>query len=439
VAREVEGEKKIGVLILVVEVLLAPLAALAVILSFLLSAKRGRLAGLSDELPERLGGIPAAALAPLAKREVWWLHAASAGEVAGLAPIAAALAGRKGAPAVFVTTTTRSGRDAARALPGVAWAQLAPLDAWPCVSRFIRALSPRRLIVAETELWPTMLIVAERAGLKPALVNARLTDGSLRRYRMFKALLAPAFGSLSLVAAQSDEDAERFKALGVDAARVLVTGNAKYDRAAPPAGTDDARERVKALGWVGFPLFVAGSTHPFEEEMVLAAFLAARRDAPSLRLVLAPRHLERAADAADLLAHAGLKVARWSGEAGPGRDALLLDAMGVLPSFYGLARAAFVGGTLVKVGGHNLLEAAAAGTPVLFGPHTSHIELPARLLAARGGGGRRVADAVDLARKLSGFATDEASARAAGSAARETADGLRGATGRTLAALDAAK
>jgi 3-deoxy-D-manno-octulosonic-acid transferase len=438
VAREVEGERpKISVLILVVEVLLAPLAALGVILSFLLSAKRGRLAGLSDELPERFGSIPPATLAALAKREVWWLHAASAGEVAGLAPIIEALASVRRAPAVVLTTTTRAGRDAARALPGVAWAQLAPLDAWPCVARFIKALSPRRLVLAETELWPTTLIVAERAGLKPSLVNARMTDGSLGRYRLVAPLLGPALRALALVAAQSDEDAERFKALGVDAARVRVTGNAKYDRAAPRSGTDEASARAAALGWSGAPLFVAGSTHPFEEEMVLAAFLAARRETPSLRLVLAPRHLERAADAADLLAHAGLKVSRWSGPPEPGCDALLLDAMGVLPSFYALARAAFVGGTLVKVGGHNLLEAASAGVPVLFGPYTSHIDLPARLLAAHGGGGRRVADAAELALRLSEFAKDEAAARAAGSSARAAADGLRGASARTLEALGA--
>ncbi len=422
--------------LLLLETLLAPVAGLGLILSFLLSPKRGRLSGLLDELPERLGAVPASVRAELARREVWWLHAASAGEVAGLAPVIEALAARPRAPAVVLTTTTKSGRDAARALPGVAWAQLAPLDAWPCVARFMKALSPRRLIIAETELWPTTLIAAERAGLAPALVNARLTSRSLSRYRWIAPLLGPALRALSLVAAQSDEDAERFKALGVPPGRVLVAGNAKYDRSAAPAASAAARARVAALGWDGLPLFVAGSTHPFEEEMVLAAFLAARRETPRLRLVLAPRHLERAADAADLLAHSGLKCARWSGEALPGADALLLDAMGALPSFYPLARAAFVGGTLVKIGGHNLLEPALAGVPVLFGPHTGHIELPADLLAAHGGGGRRVGDASELAARLGDFAKDEAAATAAGRAALETAGRLRGATARILSALD---
>lgn len=423
-------------LILLLEALLVPLAAVGVIGSFLLSPKRGRLAGLSDELPERFGSISEKALERLRGREVWWFHAASAGEVAGLAPILEALSA-KGSVAAFLTTTTRSGRDAARALPCVAWAQLAPLDAWPFVARFLNALAPRRLILAETELWPTTLILASRAGLAPSLVNARLTEKSLVRYRLISRLLGPALRSLTLVAAQSEQDAERFTLLGVPPGRVAVTGNAKYDRLAAPAASAAARARIAELGWDGDPLFVAGSTHPFEEEMVLASFMAARRETPRLRLILAPRHLERAADAADLLAHAGLKTARWSGRAEPGRDALLLDEMGVLPAFYPLARAAFVGGTLVKVGGHNLLEPALAGVPVLFGPHTGHIETPAALLAAPGGGGRRVRDAAELAARLGEFAKDEPAARAAGESARKSADGLRGASGRTLEALGA--
>lgn len=423
-------------LILALEALLAPLAALGLILSFLLSPKRGRLAGLLDELPERFGSIRDTALDRLHGRKVWWFHAASAGEVAGLAPILEALAAQRDV-AVVLTATTRSGRDAARALPCVAWAQLAPLDAWPIVARFLKALAPRRLILAETELWPTTLILAARAGLAPALVNARLTERSLSRYRLFSLLLGPALRSLSLVAAQSEEDAARFGRLGVPSGRVRVTGNAKYDRVAAPAASAAARARVAALGWDGDPLFVAGSTHPFEEEMVLASFMAARRETPRLRLILAPRHLERAADTADLLAHAGLKSARWSGAAGSGRDALLLDEMGVLPSFYPLARAAFVGGTLVKVGGHNLLEPALAGVPVMFGPHTAHIERPAALLSAPGGGGRLVRDAEELSARLGEFSRDAAAALAAGVAARKTADGLRGASARTLEALGA--
>jgi 3-deoxy-D-manno-octulosonic-acid transferase len=426
-----------SLLILLLETLFAPVAALAVVLSFVFSPNRARLAGLFDELPERLGTVRDTALDRLHGREIWWFHAASAGEVAGLAPILEALHRKESSRALVLTTTTLSGREAARALPCVAWAQLAPVDAWPFVSRFIAALKPRRLVLAETELWPTTLILAQRAGLSPSLVNARLTDRSFSRYVLLSGLLAPALRALSLIAAQSEEDASRFTLLGAPPERVKVTGNAKYDREAIPAVSASARAKVSALGWGQDPLFVAGSTHPFEEEMVLAAFLAARRAEPRLRLVLAPRHLERAADAADLLSHAGLTLSRWSGAPKADCAVLLLDEMGVLPSFYALARAAFVGGTMVKVGGHNLLEPALAGVPVLFGPHTKHIERPAELLGAHGGGGRRVRDADELAARLTEFAKDEKAASAAGASARKVADGLRGATARTLEALGA--
>lgn len=423
-------------LILVAEALLAPFVGLGVVLSFLLSPKRGRLGGLLDELPERCGSLPETALDRLRGREVWWFHAASAGEVAGLAPVLEALH-LKGGPALVVTTTTRSGREAARGLASVAWAQLAPLDGWPFVARFMKALSPRRLVLAETELWPTTLILAGRAGLLPSLVNARLTPRSLSRYRLVAWLLAPALNALAVVAAQTEEDAAAFASLGVPSDRIKVTGSAKYDAQRAPAAGEAARARVAALGWGRDPLFVAGSTHPFEEEMVLAAFLSARRGAPGLRLVLAPRHLERAADAFDLLSHAGLEPARWSGPPQPGRSVLLLDEMGVLPSFYALARAAFVGGTLVRVGGHNLLEPASAGVPVLFGPHTGHIERPAAMLAAPGGGGRRVSDVDELSARLAEFAADEGAARKAGEEALGTAESLRGASARILEALHA--
>lgn len=423
-----------SLLVLLLETLMAPIIGLGVVLSFLLSPKRGRLAGLCDELPERFGSIPDTTLDRLHGREVWWFHAASAGEVSGLAPLLAELY-QLGKPAIVLTTTTLSGREAARALPTVAWAQFAPLDAWPFVRRFIKALSPRRLILTETELWPTTLILASRAGLTPALVNARLTEKSVARYRRASIFLAPALKALCLVGAQCEDDANRFISLGVPAEKVKVTGNTKYDRAATPLESASARARVVALGWENDPLFVVGSTHPFEEEMVLSAFLAARRATENLRLVLAPRHLERAADAADLLTHAGLKITRWSDAPERGRDALVLNEMGVLPSFYALARAAFVGGTLVRVGGHNLLEPASAGVPVLFGPYTNHIERPAALLAAPGGGGRRVRDAVELAERLSEFAKDAKAASSAGASARIVAVGLRGAVARTLQAL----
>ncbi|MEK7388483.1 MAG: glycosyltransferase N-terminal domain-containing protein [Elusimicrobiota bacterium] len=414
---------------------MAPIAAVGLVLSFLFSSQRGRLSGLVHELPERLGSIPPSVLTRLGERDVWWFHAASAGEVSGLAPLISTLSRKPEAPAIVVTSTTRSGRDAARALPGVAWAQLAPLDAWPCVSRFINRLVPSRLIVAETEIWPTALILAAKGGLSPALVNARLTAQSLRRYRLISSILAPALRGLTLVAVQTKEDSERFQALGIAPERILVAGNSKYDQTCLPATNSAARARLSDLGWDESPIFVAGSTHLPEEKILLAAFLNARQSLPTLRLVMAPRHLERSDVAALLLTKAGLRLARWSEAGVPGRDALLLDEMGVLSAFYPLSRAAFVGGTLVPVGGHNLLEPALASVPVLFGPYTEHIDRPAKLLEMEGGG-YRVQNEEELTAQVIRFCRDEFLSKVIGAQAKATANRLQGASGRLLSALE---
>ncbi len=424
-------------LLLVLETLLAPFAALGVVLSFAFSRRRGLLSALASELPERFGALSDAGRVRLMGRRVWWLHAASAGEVAGLAPLIEALDARPDPPAVLVTTTTAAGRDAARRNPKIAWAQLAPLDAWPCVARFLDATKPERLILSETELWPSTLLLAARAGLRPALINARMTPRSLSRYRAASFLLRPALDALSMVLAQSDLDAESFRAIGVPAGRISVAGNTKYDRlAAHPDGTA-AAGALETLGWIDAPLFVAGSTHPVEEDMVLDAFLRAAAAVPRLRLVLAPRHVERVEETLASLRARGLSFARFSAlhDSPAEASVLVLDAMGALPSFWPKAAVAFVGGTLVPVGGHNLLEPAAAGVPVLFGPHTRHTEYPAVLLVS-GGGGFRVADGAALGRALDGLLKNPARARNAGDKARGVADKLRGATARTLAALD---
>ena len=423
--------------LLVLESLLAPFAALGVVLSFAFSRRRGLLSALASELPERLGGLSDAGRVRLLGRRVWWLHAASAGEIGGLAPLIEALDARPDPPAVLITTTTAAGRAAARRNPKIAWAQLAPLDAWPCVARFLAGTKPERLIVSETELWPSTLLLAARAGLRPALINARMTPRSLPRYRAASFLLRPALRALEAVLAQSDLDAESFRAIGVPAGKITVVGNTKYDRIAERPDETAAAGALETLGWTSAPLFVAGSTHPVEEDMVLDGFLRAAAAVPRLRLVLAPRHVERAEEALASLRARGLSFARFSAvHDGPSEvSVLVLDAMGALPSFWPRAAVAFVGGTLVRVGGHNLLEPAAAGAPVLFGPHTRHTEYPAVLLES-GGGGFRVADGAALGRTLVGLLTDPIRARNAGDRARAVADKLRGATARTLAALD---
>jgi 3-deoxy-D-manno-octulosonic-acid transferase len=384
-------------LLLALETLLAPFAALGVVLSFAFSRRRGLLSVLASELPERLGGLSEAGRVRLLGRRVYWLHAASAGEVGGLAP----------------------------------------LDAWPCVARFLRETKPERLVLSETELWPSTILLAARAGLRPALINARMTARSLPRYRAASFLLRPALEALCLVVAQSDLDAESFRAIGVAEKKLTVAGNTKYDRlAAHPDGTA-AAGALQILGWKDAPLFVAGSTHPVEEEQVLDGFQRAAAAVARLKLVLAPRHVERVEELLAALTARGVPFARLSTvhDSQSGVPVLVLDAMGALPSFWPRASVAFVGGTLVPVGGHNLLEPAASGAPVLFGPYTRHTEYPAVLLES-GGGGFRIADGAELGSMLTDLLKDPIRARNAGDRARSVAEKLRGATARTLAALD---
>lgn len=404
------------------------------VLSFIFSPRRRVLGGLGAEMSERLGSVPDEVKGRLAgRRKVWWVHAASAGEVAGLEPLLDELASRAEPPHIVVTTTTAAGREAAKRLRSVSHACLAPVDIMPCVLRFIRSVKPDRLLLTETELWPTTIIQGGRRGLRPVLINARMTGRSRFRYGLIKPLLRPALESLHLVCAQTQPDADRFASLG--ARNVVVTGNTKYDKGAAAAVmSEQARIQFRLLGLEGKRLFIAGSTHPKEEDAVLAAFLQARSMGADLTLVLAPRHAERAHEAAASLKDAGLKPALWSKGLAPGADCVLVDVMGVLPSLWPHAAAAFVGGTLVPVGGHNLLEPALAGAPVLFGPHTWTLEHVA-LILENGGGGWRVRDARELADRLAESARDPERAKGVGSKARQLAEGLRGATRRCLTAL----
>ena len=417
--------------------LLAPLAALGLVAKFLASSRRGLLRGLPSELDERLGGLPAGAEERLAGRRVLWVHAASAGEVAAVDELLRRVHARPAAPAILMTTTTSAGRDAARRLAHVDAAALAPMDCWPAVRRFLRRARPYALVLVETELWPNMLELSARAGLRIGLVNARLSERSFSRYRLAAGLLRPFLGRLDKVAARTESDGRRFLDLGLPPDRLLVAGNMKYDRLAPARDDTAVRDRLVRLGWQGCAILAAGSTHPGEHEQVLAAFRQARGRFPELRLILAPRHLEKAAEVEAALLASGVAFSRWSKpQDDPRSECLLLDAMGVLRACYSQAAVAFVGGTLVPVGGHNLLEPALAGVPVLFGPHTAHTRETAEGLLACGGG-FSAADASGLAEALSRLLADPALAAQSGRQALSLARSLQGATARTLEHLAA--
>jgi 3-deoxy-D-manno-octulosonic-acid transferase len=336
-----------------------------------------------------------------------WLHGASVGEARLVGEIAAGLHRRCPALPLVASACTATGRALLPAPPVVHSAFFMPLDFPGWAARLLGALRPAVLVLVETELWPNLLHASRQAGIPVLVINGRLSAARMPRYRRLRRLFQPLLRDLSVLGAQSPEDGARFAELGVPRERIVVTGNIKYDLPAPE--TDGAALRGKLGIGPRRAVFVAGSTGAGEEGIVLEAFALARADHADLLLILAPRHPQRAEGVASQIAARGLRGVRHSAgvPATDDVDVLLVDTLGSLASLYQLARVAFVGGSLVPIGGHNVLEPAAAGVPVLVGPHTENARDPTEALLAAGGA-RRVSDGADLGRAVSQILRDEA-------------------------------
>jgi 3-deoxy-D-manno-octulosonic-acid transferase len=397
---------------------------------------------------ERLGRAPQ--IASLSPGSLW-VHAVSFGEVRLAHAVIAALRAQLGVP-VLLTTTTGTGRALAERWhrersPGAADAVSAPpLDLPGPIGRFLDAARPRALVLIETELWPHLLRLAPARGVPVLVINGRLSARGFARLLRVRSLFAPGVAAIHLVAAQSEEDAARFRTLGVPADRVRVTGNVKFDLPVPEAAGDPVRRRLALSG--DATVFVAGSTARAEAAPVARAFAALRAAVPGALLVIAPRHPEDVAPARRLFERQGWRVRPWSAldeagaapDGGPDRtgapafDVVVIDTMGVLPAIYACATVAFVGGSLVTRGGQNLLEPAAAGVPVLFGPHVDTVRFAAEALLASGGG-FQVEDGDALAAETLRLTRDPAARAVAGARARDTVRRNRGALERTVALI----
>jgi len=375
---------------------------------------------------ERMGFLP-----PGLPQGAVWIHAASVGEVTALGPLLRALAARSRAAGRRAARRTRfalsvmtlAGRRRAKALYRFPVVQ-APLDAPGPARRWLDRAAPKALVVVETELWPAWLGVA--AGRCPVVwLNGRISDRSWRAYRVVAPLMRSVLARFAGLAVISRLDARRIVRLGARPDRVVVTGNIKVDGLAPPPPPR------------GFPRgrwIVAGSTRPGEERVVLEAFRAVRRRHPDVRLCLAPRHLSRTREVERLVRAAGLTGTRRAQGPTASGNVLVLDTIGELASVYRLAEAAFVGGTLVPVGGHNVLEPAIAGVPVLFGPFTANVREYADGLV-RAGGAWRVKGSRAMAERLALLLGRPGAARAAGARARRYVRSRQGATRRAVAFL----
>ena len=364
-----------------------------------------------------------------------WIQAVSVGEVEVARRLAAELELRAPELPILLTATTATGLALADGTIGRRHPVLpCPLDLPRSVRRVLDAARPRLLVLVETELWPEMMYQARRSGMPVAVVNGRLSEGSMTRYRRFGSLLRALVAPLSLVLVRDELDAARFASLGVDEERIRVAGNIKYDLKPDPVPLDWSDAALSLAG--DRSIVVAGSTMDGEEAQVLDAVARLNAEEPRVFTILAPRHPERFDDVADLLKRRNAEFVRRSSLTGKEAtaDTLLLDTLGELARAYRFATVAFIGGSLVPTGGHNPLEPAVWGTPVLSGRHVYNFqEVYAELVGARGA--RLVADQHELVEALSRWLDDRDAARAAGEAAREVVERNRGATARTVEAL----
>ena len=363
-----------------------------------------------------------------------WLHAASAGEVQAAVPLLQALQRRLPHSAFLVTTTTPAGAQRARALFAGAAVEVrfVPLDLPGAVRRFLDRARPRLAVVMETEIWPNLYRACARRAVPLVLASARVSSASARRYARAGALMRSALGGVALAAAQTPADAERLVGLGAPAARTQVTGNIKSDFELP-AEVVPAGARLRRCLGADRPVWVAGSTHEGEEAAVLAAHRQLRGTHPGALLVLAPRHPARFEAVAAWLARERVAFARHSrgGACDAGTEVLLVDALGELLTCYAAADLAFVGGSLVEVGGHNLLEPAALARPILTGPHNFNGADTARALVAAGAA-LTVGDAAELGREAGALLGDQAARQRMGAAGAAFVAANRGALQRLL-------
>ena len=392
-----------------------------------------------DGLAERLGKVPEYMRAAGAERPLIWLHAVSVGEVLAVSRLVGELDRAFPGHRVVISTTTRTGQKLARDRFGGDRVFYCPLDLPWAVRNYLNALRPQLLVLAETEFWPNLLNSCFRRAIPVAVVNARISDRSWPRYQMLRRLWRPILGKLSIVMAQSQTDAERLKAIGCRPDGVAVTGNLKFDvRAAEEA---EVTRLLKAQA-SGLRFVVAGSTLDGEEIALLDAWPRLLTIDPVLAMVLAPRHPERFGTVAALLEKSGVLWTRrsdWKAQpAGaiepirPGQI-LLLDTIGELASVYSLASVAFVGGSLIPAGGHNALEPAQFGVPIVMGPHYANFRAITDDLLVHDA--LRIAPREELAESLGGLLRDRAGAAAMGSRARQVFDQQAGATARSIDAL----
>lgn len=366
-----------------------------------------------------------------------WVHAVSVGEVQASAPLVRNLLERFPQRRLLLTTVTPTGAERARSLFGDKIEHCyIPFETPDAVQRFFKSVNPAFALIMETEIWPNLYQACGSRRIPLVLVSARISPRSVGSYKRLLPLFRETLSHGILIAAQSEADAERFMSLGASPERTWVTGNIKFDIETPP-GLAESGKRLRAALWPGRPVWVAASTHDGEEAQVLEAHEIVRKSLPDALLVLVPRHPQRFDGVAALLQKQGVRYVRRTSDV-PCKattDVFLADTMGELPMIYAASDIAFVGGTLVPVGGHNLLEPAALGIPVVTGPHLFNTQEIADMFADVGAS-TRVENARELASAISRLLKDRGEAAQQGERGRDIVQNNRGSLAKLLVLLE---
>ncbi len=390
-------------------------------------------------LRQRFGAVPAA-IAKGAKKPAIWVHAVSVGEVIAVSGVIAGLRKQFPSHRVLISTTTSTGQKLAGQRFGAESVFYFPLDFEFAIRPFVEAVQADLVVVAETEFWPNFLRLAKRSGAAIAVINCRISDRSLPGYKRFRfwlpSLLRRTLANVDVFLAQSEEDAQRLQEIGAEEGKVGVTGNLKFDleRPLPPGIVASLAESFHASG--AAPVLVCGSTLEDEEGTLLSAFRNILVKHPSAVMVLAPRHPERFAEVAELVEQLGFRMWRrslWSGEAVAG-GVFLVDSIGELAALYSVATVAFVGGSLVPRGGHNILEPALYGVPIVIGNYYENFREVVNFFASRNA--VRVVGLAELPLVFMELLEDAGQRAAMGRNAMAALESQRGATERTLTALE---
>ncbi len=365
-----------------------------------------------------------------------WIHALSVGEVISALPLLKALKRRfPQKQIVFTVTTTQGLRVARESIKGeINHILPMPLDFWWSVNRIIHFIKPSLFVLVETDLWPGLIFSLKKMGIKTLLVNGRVSPRTHRSYKSLRHMVKRLLNAMEICMVQTELDQRRLLEVGVRAEKILTVGNLKFDRDWEPMKEEEHNVWMDLLRLKkSEPVWIAGSTHPEEEAVILQVFKRLRDSFPELRLIIAPRRVERGDEICRLSTGNGLKTllrTEISRSKGP-YDVLVLDTIGELGRIYGIGKISFVGGSLAHIGGHNLLEPAAFGHPVLFGPHTQNFALMSQLLIQTGGG-LRVHDSESLFIAMKDLLKDSKKSKTMGKRARGFVEAHQGALNRIL-------